>query len=1166
MRNVLFLFWLTGLSAGTVFGQPQPAPALRGRVTDATTGQPLPFASVFINASTRGTTTDDQGYYRLTGVPLGTIEVVASYLGYQPARQKIRLTGGLFPTVNLVLKPSAALLNAVTVTAKGSKTWQRQFRRFKDALLGETPLANQCEISNGRTIEFSEKAGHLLAQATEPLIIENRALGYRLHYDLLYFDTDRRITYFAGTTRFEELNPETPTQAERWQRARQAAYRGSTRHLLASLIAGTYEQEGFLVYQTDFRVPNDAISPILLFESQRQRSTAIQADSLFLPGDLPFERRFVLKNPLEIFYTKLNSRQSPYRDMPFAYSLLKLPQGSAVVTTDGWVTRPQGLEIRGYLGGDRLAALLPADWRPTGQEAAPAKGQAPAEVAVLATDQRLDSLGRLQALQTPPSAVFLHVDKPIYTTGDRLWLSAYVLDPTTPQFRRADPGTPERSPALHVELLTPAGQLVRHQWQGVSEGRAAGEFRLSDSLAAGVYRLRAYPDAGRDAFQPAFERTVFIQNGLKSPEVSAPPPAADGFDVQFLPEGGRWVAGLPARLGVKALDRTGRGRRVKCSILDSAGQAVARLVTNPVGMGSVAFTPLPGQRYRAVVRLDMDTVSHVLPLPFPEPEGLTLGVDAVSDSTRFRLRVRASKQYAQQAVYLLVKSRGQVRRQAKLMLQNGSAQLDLPTGALPPGVCQVTLFDAAGRPWAERLAFVPERMPPARLSLTAGKPQYQPRERAVFALRLIDGTEAPAVIAGSVAVTDADQVPPDSLTADLRTHLLLTSALRGRIENPNAYLRDTQPGTRRALDDLLLTQGWRRLSQSAVRVDSLGGLVLRGRVLDRRGRPLPGVNVILTSTSASQPVAFSARADSAGNFRMGGLLLRDTVRLRPRVMDDFFKTLDATVRLDAPDGRFGPDSTPWPGWKPAARGWETARLRQQTGPDSYRDGDAQLLAGVTVRATKLPDDREARRASLHGTADATLIFDENSAQYTDVFQMLQGKVAGVQVTGTTVIIRGIGTLQGAVPPLYLLDGVYVDVDQLVFTNPAEIERIEVLKNSSAAIYGARGGAGVIAFFSKKAVFRKNNAAGSGDLTVYGFPTQHEFYVPRYDEAGGAPVQVDRRDVLYWNPLLTTNDRGIVTIAFPLSDVVRRLRITVQGITADGQPVAVERVVNVPRAG
>ena len=1177
IRPLPLLFWL--LAIGPVEAQSQSTTTLTGRITDAATAQPLPFASVYVNNTTNGATTDENGYYRLARVPLGTIEIVASYVGYLPTRQSLRLTSDRPRTVNLALNVSNLTLNDVTVTAKRSKTWQRQFRRFKDALLGESAFANQCSIPNGRTVGFTEKDGHLLARATEPLLIENRALGYRLYYELYSFDAYRMAVHYAGASRFEEMTPDSPTQAERWQRNRQQAYRGSTRHLLSSFMAGTHEQEGFLVFQSDFKIPTNSFSPILLFENQR-RKKPITADSLFLPGELPFERKLVLKQPLEVFYTKRNPRNSPYHDMPYAYSVLILPQGTAVVNTDGWVARPQGMELRGYLGSDRLATLLPADWRPMPTpENATLTAQTPIQGQVLPADSRLDSLTQWwnRHHQSPAPTVFLHTDKPLYATGDQLWLSAYVLDARTHQpvaSRFSDVGE-----ALHVELLSGTGRRVQHQWLRVTDGRTTGTFRLSDTLASGSYRLRAYTDDEKDS-QPAFERTLLVHNWLKESVRPATRPIGDSLDVQFLPEGGRWVVGLPAQLGVKVLDPAGRGQRVTCVIRDTQNGEVARLTTNVRGMGRVELTPLPNQTYHATVQ--GGGFSQTAPLPAVEPEGITLNADVLRDSTLLLLRVQASAGYARQALYVLLQSRGELLQQTKIQLVDGKAQLAILLAKLPPGLCQITLFDAGGRPWAERLVFVPDRLPPVDITLTPGKATYQPRDQVALGLHLTDGTGDAMAASLSASVTDAAQVPADSL-GNLRTHLLLSGELRGPVEDPDAYTRDNQPATRRALDDLLLTQGWRRLGwppeseQPVSAMDSLGGIRLSGRVVDPRGRAIAQTRVLFSSADPDQAFAYSAITDAQGTFRLSGLMLSDTVRLLTQVMSKTFKSLTSKFLLDAP-GRafkaFASDSLLRPDWTPLQPALAAARIRQESLPESYRQRGATQLKEVIVRAAKPISAAEAnaRRTSIHAMPDTAVDFDEDAAgRFANAYDMLRGRVAGVDVKqrlalGYSVTIRGFGSFGASSnQPLYLLDGVYIqendDGTALFMINPSSIERIEVLKNSNAAAYGSRGGAGVIAFYSRK--WRPGDVVqGRNELTLYGFSTPRQFYVPRYSGSPEETTKPDRRDVLYWQPLLKTDAQGQATLTFPLSDVACTLRVTIQGITEDGRAVSVERLIEV----
>lgn len=115
-------------------------------------------------------------------------------------------------------------------------------------------------------------------------------------------------------------------------------------------------------------------------------------------------------------------------------------------------------------------------------------------------------------------------------------------------------------------------------------------------------------------------------------------------------------------------------------------------------------------------------------------------------------------------------------------------------------------------------------------------------------------------------------------------------------------------------------------------------------------------------------------------------------------------------------------------------------------------------------------------------------------------QLLQGKVAGVNVTSATgepggtqgITIRGPGGLRTGSTPLFVIDGLALDNSStgggnpLNFLNSQDIETIDVLKDASAtAIYGARGANGVVLITTKKG---KAGVSTMDFSTSYGFST------------------------------------------------------------------------------
>ncbi|TPE43456.1 SusC/RagA family TonB-linked outer membrane protein [Pontibacter mangrovi] len=140
--------------------------------------------------------------------------------------------------------------------------------------------------------------------------------------------------------------------------------------------------------------------------------------------------------------------------------------------------------------------------------------------------------------------------------------------------------------------------------------------------------------------------------------------------------------------------------------------------------------------------------------------------------------------------------------------------------------------------------------------------------------------------------------------------------------------------------------------------------------------------------------------------------------------------------------------------------------------DVVLKADAKALEEVVVvgYGTTTKSDLTGSVASLKGG-------ELNKAPASSVDQLLQGKIAGVQVVapsgepgaGATVRIRGISSINGSNSPLVVVDGFpWGDAGNLKQINPEDIESIEVLKDASAAaIYGSRGANGVILVTTKK---------------------------------------------------------------------------------------------------
>ena len=79
--------------------------------------------------------------------------------------------------------------------------------------------------------------------------------------------------------------------------------------------------------------------------------------------------------------------------------------------------------------------------------------------------------------------------------------------------------------------------------------------------------------------------------------------------------------------------------------------------------------------------------------------------------------------------------------------------------------------------------------------------------------------------------------------------------------------------------------------------------------------------------------------------------------------------------------------------------------------------------------------------------------------YRNIYELIQGKCAGVMVNGTSITIRGENSINSSTEPLFIVNG--APQTSIDWINPNDVKSIDVLKDSATAIYGARGANGVI---------------------------------------------------------------------------------------------------------
>ena len=345
----------------------QPAErVLAGRVADAETGAPLAAAHVFLAHSTRGTTTADDGTFRLGAVPAGAHEVAVSMLGYALHVYDLAADAPDSLFLDVRLHPAVLPLGAIEVAAERPPSWHASLDLFLRLFLGETENAARCTLHNPEVLVFEgdPAAGHLRAEATAPLLVENQALGYLISFHLVEFATDGETVRYRGLPHYADLEPRNRREERRWRRRRRDAYEGSPQHFFATVITAgdlrAAERAGF-----DVRV-----APRFDYDAAETIPARPDAVSIRPEGA---HRRLALQHPLQVVFkpdlgpalsATTPGGGSVVPDPTEYTSWIRLNEASAAVLPSGHFSDPYAVTLYGRWGRERLADDLPRDYVP----------------------------------------------------------------------------------------------------------------------------------------------------------------------------------------------------------------------------------------------------------------------------------------------------------------------------------------------------------------------------------------------------------------------------------------------------------------------------------------------------------------------------------------------------------------------------------------------------------------------------------------------------------------------------------------------------------------------------------------------------------------------------------------------------------------------------------
>ena len=739
----------------------------------------------------------------------------------------------------------------------------------------------------------------------------------------------------------------------------------------------------------------------------------------------------------------------------------------------------------------------------------------------------------LHAAYMAPEKVYLHIDRTTFCPGETIWFSGYVTNPSKSS------QLPE-SNYIYVELLTSGGEL-EHRAKVRRDGSTfPGYILVGDDVEPGNYILRAYTRSQLDFPQDyMFHQSVRIVGAKPDRKTSRD----TLVDVTFYPEGGRYFAGVPARIGFKAMTPDGRSASLEGTVVDGAGDEVAVASTRHDGMGEIRLVPSSGMSYFLKT-----PDGRSLPLPAPSDNGAAVGVSFLSGRyfmTAYGVGVGDCT--------LLLRNISGMHHVADFSLLSGMQRVVADGDDIDPGINHLLLLDAGGHILSERLFFKYADNAPT-CTVGARSPLEGARTPVDLDLSLAGGFDGVC----SVSVLRAS-VSPCVQDDGIDSYMMLSSELRGAINNPRHYFDQDIPFRTRSsdMDLLMMVQGWTMYDMDVIMDPSapLGGdgphhtreytQSIKGHVSRLLSSKAPSdftMTVMIPSTGASTIV----HVDEGRRFVMDSL--------------DFEERTGMIIKIDRA-GK-GADYIPsWDGddfagkliWQPAPgmSGLEPARTDVE-----YVDPSDTLKAAYVVA------DRAGLELGINGRSLPRTDFRKEP--YMTLVDYLQ-RESPFYFDGTYMHNRRKSLLSSTPdnwdesPVKLLVNGMESPWDAFSTLTLEEISGITISTEPDQMLRALEGVVAVTLDYGRSTVSASDMQPSMLYFVPLGCQVPHAFYSPRYD-IGADSGDPDHRNTIHWEPQLNLRG-GHASLRFCTSDDEDYpYYVHVEGLTSDGTPFSASSIL------
>lgn len=1155
MRSGILTYLIPGILflAQAFFGNNQvfaQTHYIEGNISDRTTNEPIPFVNVFFNNTTKGTTTDVNGDYILGNLDSGLYTLVISIVGYEVINREIRLKDGKHLKLDYKLKESVTNLSEVLLVGKEDKKWTKDFRRFKREFLGANSGSMKYEFINPYVLEFykDKKNKVFKATANAPLEIINYDLGYKVHFFLRDFEQMSGSLRFYGQTRFEELTPTDSKSKLTWAENRASTYEGSLHHFFHALIENSIEEEGFMVYKVSGIHPYQRTNTF--YDKIGVEYQELKPEDLVFDSDYQNEKIIKFQGELIIVYKLKDWINSPFPDLPYEATWIRLNVNGLRVHQSGYVYNPIGYEIYGYRSGDRVLQMLPFGYHPEYESRTSTETLNSIQAQNTLADYKKSQQEKLQNLKH--EKLLIHTDKSLYTNGDRVNISVYSVNQRNAELSIA-PGI------VYMDLIDEDNNIISTNRMPSHDGLASGILFLPDNIFNGCYRLRAYTDWIRDYDPESISfKNIYISSPFQNYTTqNVKNSILDSIYINISAEGGNLVKNLKNKIVIKANDIYGNGISLNGKIIDQNEQVIEQFRTNKFGLSTLEMVPQAKANYHLLI----DFGSRSIKYEFPDIKnsGITLQVDH-SNEHNFNIHINTTQDLLNNQYILICQSRGKVFYDRIFIFNQLITRLTIPKANLPDGITEILILNDRGGLMANRYVYRDNEAEPVVIEAFSDKDSIGD---SLIRLMIRDINDVPLQGEFSISILSdtlfiSDQIMPSQFNY---SNFYFKEQFRDYSAIPDKKINDDLMRNKSIRDHLLISLRDYKFSidknyrEDKYEMKGESSLHISGMLLADK-KPCDGC-LIQAFPFYAIDQAQTTYSDSTGWFDISGFYFYDSTDIVFSILDRKGKPVNAEIDLTQP--KLMPPPVKYSQcFMPGTITLEKYESILDSLSALEKEGKFILLEEVTVEDKSLFEEVDDGVYRPYGIPDAIIEIDDRDKNAINVLQYLQGKIPGVFVNQYTdpttgiekynVQIRGIRSVNLEKSPLILIDGIPFEGD-VSLINPRDVKSIEILKDpTNLGMYGIRGANGIIAINTDKnpGIVLKEKDENLIILKVPGYLKESSIF-------GYAPGSAVGKGLIYWNANLQTNEEGDVKLFLPGIKLPEEYYVFIEGITRSGIP-------------